>query len=460
MASTSSSHTRRKVMLPSHLAGYAPVVNIVTDLVQQSSDTCDDDGRSTSALSSFVNLNGMQDNRIVEAKVAAITIEAEPPPILVPPIHAELPRLFQDPPTGITRRVTVDVVEDSSSSRNNRYLLNPLGGVKSPPTGLNLSPDQLGASNSNLGAGLKNSLNPGSILSFNSSLRSNTIAHGSMLSIFSSGVEPQADAVVSIMHKLGESEWLPLLNFLPWFLHEENETTKYLNQTARANCIALLIARLIDKVAARLRIVIMLDNAQWLDSFSLETLLALVKIGQQPFIIVFTRPTTDVHVSQVFHKVSDIPSTTSLVIRGLTEIDVEEMIKQQYGASITSVDPVITKTIFKKCGGHPFFSLQLIQALKDFGKDHIAVTAKRRLAIVSKNLDLDHLLVNDVQTAIMAQFDRLNPDFQRILKAASIMGQYFDLEDLAGFLMMGGISTLNIWRISLSRMISIAFWRK
>ncbi|KAJ3219897.1 hypothetical protein HDU67_008426 [Dinochytrium kinnereticum] len=426
MASTSSSTTRRKVSLPAHLSGgYTPIVNIVTESSSTSYDIPEDDVKNKSCASSTANATN-QDPPGKYVKVTSDADELLQPqgPTFQMPESGLGPRQAEVP---IQRRFTVDVVEDSASARNNSSFLNPGGSGGGFRGGL--MSDQLSASNTNLG--LKNSLNPGSMLSVGSSLRSGAMGGGSMLSIFSSGLEPQADAVVSIMNKLGEAESLPLLNFLPWFLVEENDSTRNLNQTARANLIAMLISRLIEKVSARIRLVIMLDNAQWLDAFSLETLLALVKTGQKPFVILFARPTSDVHVSE-------FSSTTSLTMKGLTEVDVEEMIKQQYGSLVTSVDPVITKTIFKKCGGHPFFSLQLIQALKDFGKDHIAVTSNRRLAIMSKNLDLDHLLVNDVQTAIMAQFDRLNPDFQRMLKAASIMGQYFDLEDLAGVLDDGG----------------------
>ncbi|KAJ3109861.1 hypothetical protein HDU97_000091 [Phlyctochytrium planicorne] len=419
MASTTSSTTaRRKLLLPSHLSGYAPVVSIVTDAGTSMEITADDRdnsrGNSSIMLSSSPNEMRVADDQ--DMKVAGDGS------LLVDPNNAS-----DNPARG---RLSIDTSDEGGGVRQPAgSLLTPSGGGGLKPLGL--FSDQVTGSFQNIG--LKNSLNPGSMVSFGSSLRSG-MGQGSMLSIFSSGVEPQAEAVISIMNKLGESEYTPLLNFLPWFLVDESETTRNLNQTARSSMTVALMARIIEKVSSRLKIVIMLDNAQWIDTFSLEVLLALLKPGQKSFVMIFTRSITDVHLGQLLRKVTDIPTTILLKMRGFSEADVEEMIKQQYGETVVSVDTTITKTIYKKCGGHPFFSLQLIQALKDFGKDYISVTPARRLAIMSKNFDLDHLLVNDVQTAIMAQFDRLHPEFQRLLKAASVMGQYFDLEDLAGVL--------------------------
>jgi predicted ATPase len=111
------------------------------------------------------------------------------------------------------------------------------------------------------------------------------------------------------------------------------------------------------------------------------------------------------------------------------------MIKSHYGRPLSAVEPKITQALYKKCGGHPFFSMQLISAMKETGSEHLTVDpATQMLVIRTRNFDLKNLLVDDVQTAVMTRFDKLQPEFQRILKTAAMMGQIFDLDDLLGVL--------------------------
>ncbi|KAJ3189602.1 hypothetical protein HK101_008856 [Irineochytrium annulatum] len=271
--------------------------------------------------------------------------------------------------------------------------------------------------------------NPGSVMSLPNSVRSALTGGGSMLSIINGPADSMTDAVTAIMTKLGEAENLPLLNFLPWACFEETESTRILSPVVRSSMIRMLIVRLITKVCQRIKIAIMLDNAQWMDQASLEALNGLLKPGMRPVILIFSRPVADSLVSPA-KRILDTGSAIDFKLEGFTEKDVEEMIKEVYGPLIKTVDPAIVKKVFKKCGGHPYFSVQLIKAMKELGKDYITMDSGRRLSLQRDDFNLDELLGGDVQTGIMTQFDKLSMTFQRILKAASVMGQYFDLEDL------------------------------
>ncbi|KAJ3334024.1 hypothetical protein HDU76_013099 [Blyttiomyces sp. JEL0837] len=209
-----------------------------------------------------------------------------------------------------------------------------------------------------------------SMLSVGASLRSG----GSVVSV-ATAVEPKQEAVIEIMRKIDEYESLPMLNFLPWVCFDEPEHLRILPLDKKNNLIKTMALRIIDKVT---------NNAQWIDTLSMEVITSLIKRIPKAGILLFTRPLTEdllLH-SFVKGKVADI---THIILNGLNEEEIEQ---------------------------------------------HLAVDDNNKLIISTRNFDLDTLLVEDMQSAVITRFDRLNPDFQKVLRTASVMGQYFDLVDL------------------------------
>jgi hypothetical protein len=163
----------------------------------------------------------------------------------------------------------------------------------------------------------------GSTLSVNSSLHSGG-SGASMMSINTiMGAEPKSDAVSEIMKKFGELESLPLLNFLPWANFEETETTKNLPPSVRNSLIKALILRLVDRVTAiqQMKLVLVFDNAQWIDHASMDVLANLFR--RRVCVIVLTRPLADNQSMYAMKRLSEDPNTIKITLNGLKESEVE-----------------------------------------------------------------------------------------------------------------------------------------
>ncbi|KAJ3414001.1 hypothetical protein HDV05_007208 [Chytridiales sp. JEL 0842] len=266
----------------------------------------------------------------------------------------------------------------------------------------------------------------------NSMLSVNAVTLSSSMMSINSVAEPRSDAVHEIMKKFGELESLPLLNFLPWACFEETESVKALSAAVRNSLLKTLLLRLFDHVTAVLKIVLVFDNGHWIDHMSLDIISSLSK--RKLCLLILTRPLSGNNTQYELQRLAEDPNAIKLQLNGLSELDVEQLIKTHYGRPLQGVDPRITQALYKKCGGHPFYTTQLISAMKETGRDHLTVDNSQTLVIRTRNFDLNLLLAEDVQTAVMTRFDKLNPEFQRLLKTAAIIGQYFDLDELLGVL--------------------------
>jgi class 3 adenylate cyclase/tetratricopeptide (TPR) repeat protein len=173
--------------------------------------------------------------------------------------------------------------------------------------------------------------------------------------------------------------------------------------------------------------VLILDDAQWIDSPSW----ALLNDARQAFApmltIIASRPATDdVLIPKELEALLATPDTTRLQLSALEPEESTVMVAQRLGVS-TLPEPV-SEFIRQRAGGHPFFSEEIAYALIDAG---ILQIRDNESILVTKNGDLDKLdFPSTVQGVIASRIDRLGAPTQLTLKVASVIGPTFTFENL------------------------------
>ncbi|KAJ3094818.1 hypothetical protein HDU97_007547 [Phlyctochytrium planicorne] len=151
------------------------------------------------------------------------------------------------------------------------------------------------------------------------------------------------------------------------------------------------------------RIVILLDDIQWFDRVSLELLCDVIDITE--------------HDNHTFKQAK---CDLRLELKGMKFDETKDLMIRKCGPNFGNA--TFIESLLKKTGGN----VLQIETLISFHADKMK---KRRISDFSQST-MDSLLSFQVENVIMSKFDGLDPKFQKLLRRASILGQYFDVEDL------------------------------
>ncbi len=212
----------------------------------------------------------------------------------------------------------------------------------------------------------------------------------------------------------------PLLNgILPIDL-PENDITTSLGSAPRAGQMRDLVIRLIQATARLVPVVLVLEDAQWLDSASWALALAVSRQVRPLLLVVATRP-LEHPAAPEYRQLLDAPGAQHLRLDSLDPADNVALVCQRLGVSM--LPEPITALILEKAQGNPFFSEELAYALRELGVIEVADGVCRLLPGTG---DLRALNLPDtVQGVITSRIDRLTPPQQLVLKVASVIGRAF-----------------------------------
>lgn len=117
--------------------------------------------------------------------------------------------------------------------------------------------------------------------------------------------------------------------------------------------------------------------------------------------------------------------------------DIEKLISANWASSVIEIKSVsqnILSNIQKRTAGNPLYIKSALVALKESGK--FSVTEYGELTLNSGEFDFKKSisLVDNLQSVITSQLDRLDSNFQLFLKVASVLGQPFLIEDALNLL--------------------------
>lgn len=223
---------------------------------------------------------------------------------------------------------------------------------------------------------------------------------------------------------LRSSALLPLLNpFLPLALPDTPESES-LTGEARSEQVNALLSLGLRRVARASPTILVVEDAQWLDSMS-WALLDRVTAGDPECLTIVTERIgeADTKLPPEHDRVRSATRAQVLTLGRLSGEDTTALVHQRLGAS--AVDPDVLTLVLARVIGHPFFCEALLEMMIQTGAIQVTGTGAR----LGPRPELG--VPASIESAILGQFDRLPSTQQLTLKAAAVVGPTFRPEEVA-----------------------------
>ncbi|KAJ3318516.1 hypothetical protein HDU76_000812, partial [Blyttiomyces sp. JEL0837] len=246
--------------------------------------------------------------------------------------------------------------------------------------------------------------------------------------------ERRSQDVWQLLTYYGEDPgYAPLFKLaIPWLKMGDTPKTMRLDPQAKNNILKLMILRLYQSFISKHQCVFIFDDIQWLDEMSLDILVSFVKFATQDFLLLLSRPVSE-SGSDMLQRLAKHPSIQKITLTGLTRQAVEEMIMKKfahYGVPITGIEENLLDAIVEKGSRFPLFTSMIAVLLHDKLHKEVILSSDGTLKLANFVDGVDTILLSTVSAAIICQFDRLPYNYQGILRVASCIGQYFNLQDV------------------------------
>ncbi|MEZ4864075.1 MAG: DUF2791 family P-loop domain-containing protein [Caldilineaceae bacterium] len=262
--------------------------------------------------------------------------------------------------------------------------------------------------------------------------------------------EQQIAQAIAALNTLSP-EWtlrLPLLGELLGLPIPDNATTAAFSAQLRQEALTSLVLDLVLAQARQRPLLLLFEDVHWLDEASQGVVLALARVVQSaPLLLLLVhRPPTREH-EPFLQTVAALPDQQHLPLTELSTIGVAALVEQRLQGPIT---PTALSLILAQAQGNPFFTEELVDALRDGG--HLvardgswalssSVTQRLRAGgcltwingeeVVPEGAPLSNVdlgIPSTIQGIILARLDRLPESVKLTVKVASVIGRVFSHE--------------------------------
>ncbi len=205
-----------------------------------------------------------------------------------------------------------------------------------------------------------------------------------------------------------------------------------LSGSAAQNRFNLLMQKFVQVfINAKHPLVIFLDDLQWADSASLNLLKLLVQDKRYLLILGAYRDNEVSSVHPFILTVDEISkngvTVNSITLPSLSESDVNWLVADTLNCTLSLAEP-LTKLIYQKTNGNPFFATQFLKALH---QDQLITFDGKSRHWQCDIAQVKALAITDNVMEFMAlQLQKLPTETQNILKLAACIGAEFDLNTL------------------------------
>ncbi len=214
-------------------------------------------------------------------------------------------------------------------------------------------------------------------------------------------------------------QFAPLLNAVLPLNLPENQPIASLTGRARAEATRDLLARILRRTIRAVPLVIVIEDAHWLDSASWALLERVALLDVPLLLVIATRPLAA--PPPEFERIRSSPNSRELILEPLPAADVSNLIQQRLG--VHSLSQPVLDLICERAEGNPFFSEELAYALRDAGVIRLHGDAYE---LAPNALELRSLQFPDtVEGVVTSRIDRLTASQQLAIKVASVIGRIF-----------------------------------
>ncbi|MEH2261905.1 trifunctional serine/threonine-protein kinase/ATP-binding protein/sensor histidine kinase [Nostoc sp.] len=179
-------------------------------------------------------------------------------------------------------------------------------------------------------------------------------------------------------------------------------------------------------------LVIFLDDLQWADSASLKLLQLLMSETGYLLILGAYRDNEVSPIHPFILTVDEIVKTgavvNTIVLQPLSEPDMNQLVADTLNCELLLAQP-LTKLVYQKTHGNPFFATQFLKALNDDRLITFDLESRHWQCNIAQVRAL--AITDDVVEFMALQLQRLPNQTQNVLKLAACIGAQFDLNTLA-----------------------------
>jgi class 3 adenylate cyclase/tetratricopeptide (TPR) repeat protein len=225
------------------------------------------------------------------------------------------------------------------------------------------------------------------------------------------------------------SELTPLLSAVLPLELPDTEITAQMSSKVRAENTQHLLLQLLQNAASSSPLVLVLEDAHWLDSSS-WALAALVSRVPGLLLVLSTRPIPD-PVPAEYEELLSAAGERRLRLEALPADGTREIARRRLG--VESLPDAVAGFLERRAGGHPYFIQELVSALGDAGlikvengKCIVGSQLGGSVASFEEAFGVLHI-PNTIQGIITSRTDRLPAPQQLTLKVASVIGRSFAL---------------------------------
>lgn len=207
-------------------------------------------------------------------------------------------------------------------------------------------------------------------------------------------------------------------------LEEGREWTAAVSSRAHAEQRQSLLIEILVRLAKRAPLLLLIENAHWLDSASWALLLRVRREVPRLLMIVVSRPASAISepaVQAEYQRLSADPEARLIQLAPLPVDDTRALLCDRLAA--TTLPQSLVEFIFEQTGGHPFFTEELAFALRDAGVLRVE-GGVGRLTLTPAELRAQRFPTT-MRDVVLSRIDRLRPPQHLLLKVASVVGRTF-----------------------------------
>jgi len=220
----------------------------------------------------------------------------------------------------------------------------------------------------------------------------------------------------------------PLLNDILELGLPESRVTGGYDPEVRQESLAALVGELLLHRTVASPVVLIVEDAHWLDSLSWELLVSVARtLAGRPVLLVVThRPYVDV-VPEQYAALSQMSGVEKLALGSLPPGETVALAAARLGLETSALPEAVVTLLAERAGGNPFFALELIGALHD--RDLLAVEGAS-CTVVGGVDALRESVPDTLEGVVLSRLDRLPAGEQLTVKVASVIGRSFLLRTL------------------------------
>eukprot|EP00003_Mantamonas_plastica_P030688 TRINITY_DN771_c0_g1_i8.p2 TRINITY_DN771_c0_g1~~TRINITY_DN771_c0_g1_i8.p2 ORF type:complete len:911 (-),score=277.15 TRINITY_DN771_c0_g1_i8:1988-4720(-) len=190
----------------------------------------------------------------------------------------------------------------------------------------------------------------------------------------------------------------------------------------KAHQVSALMSLLFKLLAKRFTtLVILLDDAQWLDSASWAFTNDILQSVPNVALVISIQAQVEYFVPAILIQILDLPNTHQYTLHTMDPQQVDRLVSELLG--VETIPREVSEVVYNKSQGNPFFSTQVALALYD----QKALRIENGVcSVVSKNMDKIELPTS-LNGIITSRIDNLSPQQQMLLKVASVIGSTFSV---------------------------------